>query len=57
MRTAMPALQRARAVRIAGEGLSFSSVTLPRQRRETRIVKDQPADEIAREIAGWIRED
>jgi hypothetical protein len=31
-------------------------VTLPAQQRETRIVKDMAADEIAREIAAWIRE-
>jgi electron transfer flavoprotein beta subunit len=30
-------------------------VTLPSQRRETRIVKDLPEDEIAREIVDWIR--
>jgi electron transfer flavoprotein beta subunit len=27
---------------------------LPAQRRETRIVKDLPADDIAREIVDWI---
>jgi electron transfer flavoprotein beta subunit len=29
-------------------------VELPAQRRETRIVKDLPVDEIAREIVDWI---
>ena len=29
-------------------------MTLPRQQRETRIVKDMPAEEIAREIVAWI---
>ncbi len=55
MRTAMPALQKAKAVKLAGEGLSFSSVALPKQLRETRIVKDKSADEIAKEIVEWIK--
>ena len=54
MRTVMPALQRAKPVKLAGAGLGFASVTLPKQRRETRIVKDRPVDEIAREIVEWI---
>ncbi len=37
-------------------GLTFASVKLPSQRRETRIVKDLGAGEIAREIADWIAE-
>lgn len=57
MRAIMPALQRAKAAPIANTGLSFASVTLPRQQRETRIVKDMPAAEIAREIAAWIGEE
>lgn len=55
MRTVMPALQKAKPVKVAGEGLSFASVSLPKQLRETRVVKDKPADEIAREIVEWIR--
>ncbi len=55
MRTVMPALQKAKLVKLAGEGLTFSSVTLPKQLRETRLVKDKPADEIAREIVDWLR--
>ena len=31
------------------------SVGLPKQQRTTRIVKDVPAAEVAREIAAWIR--
>jgi electron transfer flavoprotein beta subunit len=54
MRTAMPALQRAKPIKITNEGVAFASVALPKQRRETRIVKDQPADAIAREIVEWI---
>lgn len=55
MRTVMPALQRAKPVKMTSEGLAFASVSLPKQLRETRIVKDKPADEIAREIVEWIR--
>ncbi|HRT57676.1 MAG TPA: electron transfer flavoprotein subunit beta [Candidatus Paceibacterota bacterium] len=54
MRGVMPALQKARPVKLPGDGLSFTSVTLPKQLRETRIVKDKSPDEIAREIVQWI---
>jgi electron transfer flavoprotein beta subunit len=56
MRAVMPALQKARPVKLAGEGLTFKSVTLPRQLRETRVVKDATPDDIAREIVDWIRQ-
>ena len=55
MRTAMPALQKAKPVKLAGESLTFKSVSLPKQLRETKIVKDKSADDIAREIVEWIR--
>jgi electron transfer flavoprotein beta subunit len=55
MRTIMPALQRAKAAPVASQGLSFSSVSLPKQVRETRVVKDLTPDEIAREIVDWIK--
>ncbi len=56
MRTVMPALQKAKAVKLPTEGLTFQSVSLPKQLRETKIVKDKPADEIAREIVEWLRQ-
>jgi electron transfer flavoprotein beta subunit len=56
MRTVMPALQRAKPAQLAGEGLKFSSVTLPKQLRQTRIVKDAAPDEIAKEIVAWIKQ-
>ena len=56
MRAIMPALQRAKAAPVGSAGLCFASVTLPRQRRETRIVKNMPAEEIAREIVAWVKE-
>jgi len=55
MRTVMPALQKAKPIKLAGEGLSFASVTLPKQLRETRIVKDKSPDDIAKEIVEWIK--
>ena len=54
MRTVMPALQKAKSAKLAGDGLTFASVSLPRQLRETRIVKDKSAEEVAREIEQWI---
>jgi len=55
MRTVMPALQRAKPAKVGAEGVTFSRVALPAQRRETRTVKDLSADDIAREIVDWIR--
>jgi electron transfer flavoprotein beta subunit len=55
MRTLMPALQKARPVQLAGEGLRFTNVSLPKQLRETRIAKDLPPQQIAQEIVDWIR--
>jgi electron transfer flavoprotein beta subunit len=57
MRAIMPALQCAKATPLANAGLCFASVSLPKQQRQTRIVKDLPALEIAREIVAWIGEE
>lgn len=57
MRGIMPALQKAKPTPITSEGLNYLRVELPKQQRETRIVKDVPADEIAREIVEWIGQD
>jgi electron transfer flavoprotein beta subunit len=56
MRLVMPALQRAKAAALPNAGPCFQSVTLPKQKRETRIVKDLPAEAIAQEIAAWVSE-
>jgi electron transfer flavoprotein beta subunit len=56
MRTVMPALQKAKPVKLAGEGLSFAAVSLPKQLRETKIVKDKSVDDIAKEIVEWIKQ-
>jgi electron transfer flavoprotein beta subunit len=55
MRTVMPSLQKAKPVKLVGEGLTFASVTLPKQLRDTRVVKDATADQIAKEIVDWIK--
>jgi electron transfer flavoprotein beta subunit len=56
MRAIMPALQKAKPVKAAAGDLVFKSVALPKQQRQTRIVKDTPTDEIAKEIVAWISE-
>lgn len=55
MRTVMPALQKAQPAAVGAAGVTYHSVELPSQRRETRIVKDLSADEIAREIVAWLK--
>lgn len=57
MRTIMPSLQKATAAAISQDGLQYANVATPKQQRETQIVKDKPADEIAREIVQWITQD
>jgi len=54
MRTIMPALQKAKALKLEANGLSYISASLPRQQRTTRVVKDLSPDEIATELAAWI---
>jgi electron transfer flavoprotein beta subunit len=57
MRTVMPALQKAKPATLAANGLKYASVSLPKQQRDTRVVKDMNADEIAREVVAWIGSD
>jgi electron transfer flavoprotein beta subunit len=54
MRTLMPALQKAAPGPVSGGGIEWVDVALPRQLRETRVVKDLSPDEIAAEIVEWI---
>jgi electron transfer flavoprotein beta subunit len=54
MRTLMPALQKAIAVKLDANGIHYASVSLPRQQRETRVVKDMNPEAIALELATWI---
>ncbi len=55
MRTVMPALQRAQPAPVGAEGVKFLAVELPKQQRQTRIVRDVSADEVARELVEWIK--
>jgi electron transfer flavoprotein beta subunit len=58
LRGVMPALQKAKAFRPAdGGGTRFLRSGAPRQLRETRVIKNLPPAEIAREIAAWIGKD
>jgi len=54
MRTIMPALQKAKTAALDGNGLHFVSVSLPKQQRTTRVMKNMSAEEIAREIVAWM---
>ncbi len=54
MRTLMPALQKAKPAALNGNGLHYASVSLPRQQRTTRVVKEMTPDDIATELAAWI---
>lgn len=56
MRGVMPALQQAKPAAVGAAGVTFKSVELPKQTRETRIVKDTPVEDIAKEIVDWIKE-
>ncbi|BDG05457.1 electron transfer flavoprotein subunit beta [Anaeromyxobacter oryzae] len=57
MRALMPALQKAGAAPVGGGGVEWVEVALPKQLRETRIVKDRSPAEIAAEIVEWIGRD
>jgi len=54
MKTIMPALQKTKPTALAAEPLKYLSATPPKQQRQTRIVKDMSADQIANEIVEWI---
>lgn len=55
MRAMMPALQKAQPVKVGAENMEFAAVEVPQQKRDTRIVKDTPVEEIAKEIVEWIK--
>jgi electron transfer flavoprotein beta subunit len=55
MRLIMPALQKANPAKVTTGGVEFKSVELPKQVRETRVVKDMPLEDMAQEIVDWIR--
>jgi len=54
MRTVMPALLRAKPTLLTENRLEYVSASLPKQQRQTRVVKDMAADAIALELVEWI---
>lgn len=56
MRGIMPAIMQAKTAPVAAEGVTYKTVELPQQRRDTRVVRDTPASEIAQELAAWIKQ-
>jgi len=54
MRTIMPALQKAKPTTLAPNGLTYVSVSLPKQQRTTRVEKNMSPDEISAELVAWI---
>src|ERR1017187_3232247 len=48
MRGMMPALQKAKVVKLEANGLRYVSASLPKQQRETRVEKSMAPDEIDR---------
>jgi electron transfer flavoprotein beta subunit len=56
MRGVMPALMKAKPAPAGTGGLAYEKAEVPPQKRQTRIVKDVSADEIAQEIVEWIKE-
>ncbi len=57
MRGVMPSLQKATPAPAGLGGIQYVSAAVPKAQRETRIVKDVPAEQIAREILEWISQD
>ncbi|MCX6625436.1 MAG: electron transfer flavoprotein subunit beta [Acidobacteria bacterium] len=53
MRGILPALQKAKPGKVGSP--VFVSVSLPKQQRVTRVVKDLSADQVAQEIVEWIQ--
>jgi len=54
MRTIMPALAKAKKAVLEPNGLRYISASLPKQQRDTHVVKDMNPDEIAAELVAWI---
>jgi electron transfer flavoprotein beta subunit len=54
MRTLMPALQKAKPAALHSNGLHYASVSLPKQQRSTRVIKDMTPDQIAAELVEWM---
>ncbi|MBR1870932.1 MAG: electron transfer flavoprotein subunit beta [Kiritimatiellae bacterium] len=56
MRTLMPALAKAQTADVGLGTIAYESLAVPSAKRDTKVVKDMPADEIAKEIVAWIKQ-
>lgn len=57
MKLVMPALMKAKpAPQIGVGGIAFSKTEVPAQKRDTRVVKDMSAEDIAKELVEWIKQ-
>jgi len=54
MRGIMPALQKAKPAGVTAT-IDYLAVAAPTQKRATRVVKDTPVEDIAREIIDWMQ--
>lgn len=54
MRLVMPALQKAKPAALDAAAVDYLAVAIPAQKRDTRVVKDTPVEDIARELIDWI---
>jgi electron transfer flavoprotein beta subunit len=57
MKAIMPALQKAKPAKVGTGDIQYAQVALPKAQRETKVVKNMPTDEIARELVEWITKD
>ena len=57
MRSIMPSLQKAPSAKLDANSLSYVSVSLPKQQRETRVEKNMTPEAIAAELVQWIGKD
>jgi electron transfer flavoprotein beta subunit len=55
MRGIMPALQKAKPAPATGGDIKYEGVSLPKQTRDTKVVKDADPAEIAKELVEWIK--
>jgi electron transfer flavoprotein beta subunit len=55
MRGIMPALQKAQPAKVGLGGIAYASVEVPKQRRDTKVIKDTPVEEIAKDIVAWLK--
>lgn len=55
MRGIMPALMKAPAASVGTGTIAYAAAETPSAKRDTKIVKDMPVDQIAQEIVAWIK--